>query len=69
VRGFRAARRPIAPPPPPPPSPSTAPPQFLPSQTIEPAQFNAWLVQDYLFVRGFTRFAASVLVSAPEVVF
>lgn len=31
--------------------------------TVE--QFNTWLVQDYLFVVEFTRFAASVLATAP----
>jgi hypothetical protein len=33
--------------------------------TIKPAQFNRWLVQDYLFVTHFTRLAANLLVSAP----
>ncbi len=35
------------------------------SGTIIPQQFNTWLVQDYLFVIEFTRFAAKVLASAP----
>ncbi|MGF1481095.1 MAG: TenA family transcriptional regulator [Cyanophyceae cyanobacterium] len=35
--------------------------------TIKPAQFNTWLVQDYLFVLEFTRFVGRVLASAmPE---
>ncbi|MGK7871801.1 MAG: TenA family transcriptional regulator [Xenococcaceae cyanobacterium] len=34
------------------------------SGTIQPEQFNTWLVQDYLFVVEFTRFAARVLASA-----
>ena len=34
--------------------------------TIQPAQFNTWLVQDYHFVLEFTRFAASVIQSAPS---
>ncbi|MEL6350887.1 MAG: TenA family transcriptional regulator [Cyanobacteria bacterium J06627_28] len=33
--------------------------------TIKAAQFNTWLVQDYLFVGEFTRFAATVLANAP----
>lgn len=33
--------------------------------TIEPSQFNTWLVQDYLFVVEFTRLAASLLAAAP----
>ncbi len=33
--------------------------------TITPQQFETWLVQDYLFVVEFTRFAARVLVAAP----
>lgn len=33
--------------------------------TIKPAQFNTWLVQDALFVRTFTRFAARLLSIAP----
>lgn len=34
--------------------------------TIRPQQFNTWLVQDYLFVVEFTRFAASLLSVAPR---
>ena len=33
--------------------------------TIQPKQFNTWLVQDYLFVIEFTRFVARVLANAP----
>lgn len=33
--------------------------------TIQPHQFNTWLVQDYHFVIEFTRLAASLLQSAP----
>ena len=33
--------------------------------TIQPEQFNTWLVQDYLFVLEFTRFVARVLANAP----
>ena len=33
--------------------------------TIEYGQFASWLVQDYLFVVEFTRFAARVLTTAP----
>ncbi len=33
--------------------------------TIQPKQFNTWLVQDYLFVVEFTRFVARVLANAP----
>jgi formylaminopyrimidine deformylase / aminopyrimidine aminohydrolase len=33
--------------------------------TIQPAQFNTWLVQDYLFVVEFTRMAARLLAAAP----
>ncbi len=33
--------------------------------TIQPAQFNTWLVQDYLFVTNFTRMAARLLAAAP----
>ncbi|HEY9887054.1 MAG TPA: hypothetical protein V6D02_01560 [Candidatus Obscuribacterales bacterium] len=33
--------------------------------TIRPAQFNTWLVQDYLFVTDFTRFVGRVLAAAP----
>ena len=32
---------------------------------IQPAQFNTWLVQDYLFVVEFTRMAARLLTIAP----
>ena len=32
--------------------------------TIQPKQFNTWLVQDYLFVIEFTRFVARVLANA-----
>ncbi|MGB3637857.1 MAG: TenA family transcriptional regulator [Rivularia sp. (in: cyanobacteria)] len=35
------------------------------SGTIQPQQFNTWLVQDYLFVIEFTRFVARVLANAP----
>jgi thiaminase/transcriptional activator TenA len=35
------------------------------SATIQPAQFNTWLVQDYLFVIEFTRMAARLLAAAP----
>ena len=34
-------------------------------RTIQPQQFNTWLVQDYLFVIEFTRFVARVLANAP----
>ncbi len=33
--------------------------------TIQPKQFNTWLVQDYLFVIEFTRFVARILANAP----
>lgn len=33
--------------------------------TIQPRQFNTWLVQDYLFVVDFTRMVARVLAIAP----
>lgn len=33
--------------------------------TILPAQFNTWLVQDYLFVTAFTRFVGRTLAAAP----
>ena len=33
--------------------------------TIQPQQFNTWLVQDYLFVVDFTRMVARVLAIAP----
>ncbi|KAA8496654.1 Bifunctional TENA-E protein [Porphyridium purpureum] len=36
------------------------------SGTIDPAQFERWLVQDYLFVQQFVRFAGSVLSRAPN---
>ncbi len=32
--------------------------------TIQPKQFNTWLVQDYLFVIEFTRFIARILANA-----
>ena len=35
------------------------------SGTIKPAQFNTWLVQDYLFVVDFTRMAGRLLAAAP----
>ena len=35
------------------------------SGAIQPGQFNAWLVQDYLFVTVFTRMAARLLSVAP----
>ncbi len=35
------------------------------SGTIQPGQFNTWLVQDYLFVTVFTRMAARLLAVAP----
>lgn len=35
------------------------------SGTIQPQQFNTWLVQDYLFVIEFTRMVARVLAAAP----
>lgn len=34
--------------------------------TILPEQFNTWLVQDYLFVKDFTRMVGRVLASAPD---
>lgn len=34
--------------------------------TILPAQFNTWLVQDYLFVKDFTRMVGHILGSAPD---
>ncbi|HEY9762510.1 MAG TPA: TenA family transcriptional regulator [Trichocoleus sp.] len=34
--------------------------------TIRPEQFNTWLVQDYLFVKEFTRMVGRVLASAPD---
>lgn len=33
--------------------------------TIQPQQFNTWLIQDYHFVVEFTRLAASLIQSAP----
>lgn len=33
--------------------------------TIAAAQFNTWLVQDYIFVTDFTRMAAQLLAAAP----
>ncbi|WP_159784787.1 TenA family transcriptional regulator [Sodalinema gerasimenkoae] len=33
--------------------------------TIEPHQFNTWLIQDYIFVTEFTRFLANGLAAAP----
>ena len=33
--------------------------------TIQPQQFNTWLVQDYLFVVDFTRMVARILAIAP----
>lgn len=33
--------------------------------TIRPAQFNTWLVQDYLFVTEFTRLVGRTLAAAP----
>lgn len=33
--------------------------------TIKRSQLNTWLVQDYLFVREFTRLAANLLTVAP----
>jgi formylaminopyrimidine deformylase / aminopyrimidine aminohydrolase len=33
--------------------------------TLHPAQFNTWLVQDYLFVTDFTRMAARLVAAAP----
>jgi thiaminase/transcriptional activator TenA len=34
--------------------------------TIQPAQFNTWLVQDFLFVKDFTRMLGRVLAAAPD---
>ena len=34
--------------------------------TIQPAQFNTWLVQDYLFVKEFTRMLGRTLAAAPD---
>ncbi|MBE9141270.1 TenA family transcriptional regulator [Nodosilinea sp. LEGE 07088] len=36
------------------------------SGTLQPAQFNTWLVQDYLFVKEFTRMVGRVLGAAPD---
>eukprot|EP00775_Hariotina_reticulata_P002683 gene2683-2984_t len=36
------------------------------SGSIKREQFDRWLVQDYLYVRGFTAFAGAVLASAPD---
>lgn len=34
--------------------------------TLQPAQFNTWLVQDFLFVQEFTRMVGRVLAAAPD---
>ena len=34
--------------------------------TLQPAQFNTWLVQDYQFVKAFTRMVGRVLAAAPD---
>ncbi|HIK44222.1 MAG TPA: TenA family transcriptional regulator [Leptolyngbyaceae cyanobacterium M65_K2018_010] len=34
--------------------------------TLQPSQFNTWLVQDYLFVKDFTRMVGRVLAAAPD---
>ncbi|HEY9735373.1 MAG TPA: TenA family transcriptional regulator [Trichocoleus sp.] len=34
--------------------------------TLRPEQFNTWLVQDYLFVKDFTRMLGRVLGAAPD---
>jgi thiaminase len=34
--------------------------------TVQPAQFNTWLLQDYLFVKEFTRMLGRTLASAPD---
>jgi thiaminase len=34
--------------------------------TLQPAQFNTWLVQDYRFVKDFTRMVGRVLGAAPD---
>ncbi|HLO84807.1 MAG TPA: TenA family transcriptional regulator [Nostocaceae cyanobacterium] len=34
--------------------------------TIQPQQFNTWLVQDYLFVVDFTRLVGRILAAAPQ---
>ena len=36
------------------------------SGTLQPAQFNTWLVQDFLFVKAFTRMVGRVLAAAPD---
>ncbi len=36
------------------------------SGSLHPAQFNTWLVQDYLFVKDFTRMVGRVLGAAPD---
>ncbi|WOD38299.1 TenA family transcriptional regulator [Nodosilinea sp. E11] len=36
------------------------------SGTLHSAQFNTWLVQDYLFVKDFTRMVGRVLGAAPD---
>ncbi|MFQ4140304.1 TenA family transcriptional regulator [Nodosilinea sp. PGN35] len=36
------------------------------SGTLHPAQFNTWLVQDFLFVKDFTRMVGRVLGAAPD---
>jgi thiaminase/transcriptional activator TenA len=34
--------------------------------TIQPSQFNTWLVQDFLFVQDFTRLVGRTLAAAPD---
>jgi thiaminase len=34
--------------------------------SLDPAEFDRWLVQDYAFVLGFRRFVAGLLVAAPD---
>lgn len=36
------------------------------SGTLQPSQFNTWLVQDFLFVKDFTRLVGRVLGIAPD---
>ncbi|WP_017300320.1 hypothetical protein [Nodosilinea nodulosa] len=36
------------------------------SGRLQPAQFNTWLVQDFLFVKAFTRMVGRVLGAAPD---
>lgn len=36
------------------------------SNTLQPTQFNTWLVQDFLFVKAFTRMVGRVLGAAPD---